>query len=38
MQNGSQPAVRVTGYLGHTLGLGAAARGYAQALRRPACR
>jgi hypothetical protein len=26
------PAVRLTGYLGHTLGLGAAARGYAQAL------
>jgi hypothetical protein len=26
------PAVRVTGYLGHTLGLGAAARGYVQAL------
>jgi glycosyltransferase involved in cell wall biosynthesis len=26
-------AVRVTGYLGHSLGLGAAARGYAQALR-----
>jgi glycosyltransferase involved in cell wall biosynthesis len=26
-------AVRLTGYLGHTLGLGAAARGYAQALR-----
>src|SRR6202040_1836196 len=25
-------AVRVTGYLGHTLGLGAAARGYLQAL------
>jgi glycosyltransferase involved in cell wall biosynthesis len=25
-------AVRLTGYLGHTLGLGAAARGYAQAL------
>ena len=31
-QNGSQPAVRVTGYLRHTLGLGAAGRGYAQAL------
>jgi glycosyltransferase involved in cell wall biosynthesis len=31
-QNGAQPAVRVTGYLSHTLGLGAAARGYAQAL------
>jgi glycosyltransferase involved in cell wall biosynthesis len=28
----SCPAVRVTGYLGHTLGLGAAARGYVQAL------
>ena len=28
----SGPAVRITGYLGHTLGLGAAARGYAQAL------
>jgi Glycosyl transferases group 1 len=26
------PAVRLTGYLGHTLGLGAAARGYARAL------
>ena len=25
-------AVRLTGYLGHTLGLGAAARGYVQAL------
>lgn len=33
MQNGSQPAVRVTGYLSHTLGLGAAGRGYAQALK-----
>ncbi|HTZ64174.1 MAG TPA: glycosyltransferase [Solirubrobacteraceae bacterium] len=32
-ENGSTPVVRVTGYLGHTLGLGAAARGYAQALR-----
>jgi glycosyltransferase involved in cell wall biosynthesis len=32
-QNGSQPAVRVTGYLSHTLGLGAAGRGYAQALK-----
>ena len=31
-ENGSQPAVRVTGYLSHTLGLGAAGRGYAQAL------
>ncbi|HEY2536886.1 MAG TPA: glycosyltransferase [Solirubrobacteraceae bacterium] len=31
-QNGSAPAVRVTGYLSHTLGLGAAGRGYAQAL------
>jgi glycosyltransferase involved in cell wall biosynthesis len=29
---GTGPAVRLTGYLGHTLGLGAAARGYAQAL------
>jgi hypothetical protein len=29
---GEGPAVRLTGYLGHTLGLGAAARGYAQAL------
>jgi hypothetical protein len=29
---GSALAVRVTGYLGHTLGLGAAARGYVQAL------
>jgi Glycosyl transferases group 1 len=28
----SGPAVRVTGYLSHTLGLGAAARGYVQAL------
>jgi len=28
----AQPAVRVTGYLSHTLGLGAAGRGYAQAL------
>ncbi len=28
----SRPAVRVTGYLGHTLGLGAAGRGYVQAL------
>ncbi len=27
------PAVRVSGYLGHALGLGSAARGYAQALR-----
>jgi len=26
------PAVRLTGYMGHTLGLGAAARGYARAL------
>jgi glycosyltransferase involved in cell wall biosynthesis len=32
VRNGSQPAVRVTGYLSHTLGLGAAGRGYAQAL------
>jgi glycosyltransferase involved in cell wall biosynthesis len=31
-RNGSQPAVRVTGYLRHTLGLGAAGRGYARAL------
>ncbi len=31
-QNGSQLAVRVTGYLSHTLGLGAAGRGYARAL------
>ncbi len=31
-RNGAQPAVRVTGYLSHTLGLGAAGRGYAQAL------
>ena len=31
-KNGSLLAVRVTGYLGHTLGLGAAGRGYAQAL------
>jgi glycosyltransferase involved in cell wall biosynthesis len=30
--DGSAPAVRVTGYLSHTLGLGAAGRGYAQAL------
>lgn len=29
---GELPAVRVTGYLGHTLGLGAAARGYVRAL------
>jgi glycosyltransferase involved in cell wall biosynthesis len=29
---GAGPAVRLTGYLGHTLGLGAAARGYVQAL------
>jgi hypothetical protein len=29
---GDALAVRVTGYLGHTLGLGAAARGYVQAL------
>ncbi len=29
----SAPAVRVTGYLNHTLGLGSAARGYVQALR-----
>src|SRR5205814_48521 len=27
-----QLAVRLTGYMGHTLGLGAAARGYARAL------
>ena len=32
-EDGSRPAVRVTGYLSHTLGLGAAGRGYAQALR-----
>ncbi|HEY2282783.1 MAG TPA: glycosyltransferase [Solirubrobacteraceae bacterium] len=31
-RNGAQPAVRVTGYLSHTLGLGAAGRGYARAL------
>ncbi len=31
-REGDGPAVRVTGYLGHTLGLGAAARGYVQAL------
>jgi glycosyltransferase involved in cell wall biosynthesis len=30
---GDRLTVRVTGYLGHTLGLGAAARGYVQALR-----
>lgn len=30
--SGDELAVRLTGYLGHTLGLGAAARGYAQAL------
>jgi glycosyltransferase involved in cell wall biosynthesis len=30
--NGAPPAVRVTGYLSHTLGLGAAGRGYARAL------
>src|SRR5262249_39066396 len=29
---GDLPRVRVSGYLSHTLGLGAAARGYAQAL------
>ncbi|MGD1058338.1 MAG: glycosyltransferase [Solirubrobacteraceae bacterium] len=29
---GDGPAVRLTGYLGHTLGLGAAARGYVEAL------
>lgn len=29
---GSCPAVRLTGYMGHALGLGAAARAYAQAL------
>jgi hypothetical protein len=29
---GDGPAVRLTGYLGHTLGLGAAARGYVRAL------
>ena len=29
---GDAPAVRLTGYLGHTLGLGAAARGYVRAL------
>jgi glycosyltransferase involved in cell wall biosynthesis len=28
----SAPTVRITGYLGHSLGLGAAARGYAEAL------
>lgn len=32
VRNGAQPAVRVTGYLSHTLGLGAAGRGYARAL------
>ncbi len=32
-RNGTRPAVRVTGYLSHTLGLGAAGRGYAQALK-----
>lgn len=31
-ENGFFPAVRVTGYLSHSLGLGAAARGYARAL------
>ncbi len=31
-------AVRLTGYLGHTLGLGAAARGYVRRWARPACR
>jgi Glycosyl transferases group 1 len=30
--NGAAVAVRVSGYLGHTLGLGAAARGYVKAL------
>jgi glycosyltransferase involved in cell wall biosynthesis len=29
---GDGPSVRLTGYLGHTLGLGAAARGYVEAL------
>lgn len=33
LANGGAPAVRVTGYLSHTLGLGAAGRGYAQALK-----
>ena len=36
--DGDGLAVRLTGYLGHTLGLGAAARGYVQALGRPASR
>jgi glycosyltransferase involved in cell wall biosynthesis len=31
-RSGDRVAVRLTGYLGHTLGLGAAARGYVQAL------
>ena len=31
-RRGDGPAVRLTGYLGHTLGLGAAARGYVEAL------
>jgi glycosyltransferase involved in cell wall biosynthesis len=32
LAGGDEIAVRLTGYLGHTLGLGAAARGYARAL------
>ncbi len=32
VEEGSPPAVRVTGYLSHTLGLGSSARGYARAL------
>jgi glycosyltransferase involved in cell wall biosynthesis len=32
VENGSPSAIRITGYLSHTLGLGAAARGYVQAL------
>ena len=31
--NSGPPAVRVSGYLGHALGLGSAARGYAEALK-----
>ncbi len=31
-QSADEPSVRVSGYLGHSLGLGAAARGYAKAL------
>ncbi len=33
VSSGAQLGVRLTGYMGHTLGLGAAARGYVEALR-----